>query len=168
VLSSAVALAAALAIAAPPVELEPIASLSLGTLRGRPALPRPVDLALHAADAPAVGAELALDARPVGARGAAPTCSGDVCAPVVAVPGFEPSYGRAHRSEAFVALLTKAHVEPIATMAWALVATGLRLDWSPPSFDGPNAGGHGWGSVFVRLRLRIDANAGVVVPPRPR
>jgi hypothetical protein len=95
-------------------------------------------------------------------------CSGDICQPAVSVPGFEPSYGRAHRSEAFVALLTRAHVEPIATMAWALVVTGLRFDYSPVGFDGPNAGGHGWGSVFLRLRLRIDAQGGVVIPPRPR
>ena len=105
--------------------------------------------------------------RPRGVAGA-PVCSFDVCAPVVSVPGFEPRFGRAHRSEAFVALLGRANVEPVATIAWALVATGLRFDWSPPVYDGANAGGHGWGSVMLRLRLRLDAGAHVVVPPRPR
>jgi hypothetical protein len=171
---AAAALATALALGAPNVDLQPVVTeLSLGALRvagGAPPLARP-DLALHLVAARSPG-ELAVDAprNPSGPRGAAgsPVCSFDVCAPVVSVPGFEPSFGRAHRSEAFVALLTKANIEPVATIAWALVATGLRFDWSPPAFDGPNAGGHGWGSVMLRLRLRLDADSRVVVPPRPR
>ncbi len=169
---SALALATALALGAPNVDVEPVvAELSLGALRSsgpsRP-FPRP-DLALHLLDAERGPYELALDAppRPRGGAGA-PVCSFDVCAPVVSVPGYEPSFDRAHRSEAFVALLTRAHVEPLATVAWALVATGVRFDWSPPVFDGANGGGHGWGSVMLRLRLRIDADAHVVVPPRPQ
>jgi hypothetical protein len=141
---------------------EPIAGLSLATLRGP-------DLALHlrAARASAAEAPLPFDGAPQRKTGG-PACSGDVCQPVVSVPGFEPRYGRVHRSEAFVAILTRAHVEPIATLAWALVATGLRFDYTPVAFDGPNSGGHGWGSVFLRLRVRIDAEGRVAIPPRPR
>jgi len=163
VLASVAAITAALAVGAP--SAGPLAELSLGSLRA------PADLALHFGDPGSSGrAALALDgpARPGGARAGGPVCSGDVCQPLVAVPGFEPSYGRAHRSEAFVALLTRAHVEPIATMAWALVATGLRFDYKPVAFDGPNSGGHGWGSVFLRLRLRLDARNRPVFPARPR
>ncbi len=157
-LPSLLALTAAIAFGTPSVE--PIAELSMGTLR----LP---DLALHLGDRrPASETTLSLEGAPRRAGG--PVCSGDVCQPAVSVPGFEPSYGHAHRSEAFVALLTRAHVEPLATMAWALVATGLRFDYSPVAFDGPNSGAHGWGSVFVRLRLRIAAPGGVVIPPRPQ
>ncbi len=171
VLAPAVALAATLALGVPTVDLLPVSELSLAALRSSGPVrrfPRP-DLALHLVDAaPREGAGLALDGTFRRGGTAGPVCSGDVCAPVVSVPGYEPSYGPAHRSEAFVALLTRAHVEPIATLAWALVATGLRFDYAPPIFDGPNSGVHGWGSVMVRLRLRIDANGDVVVPPRPR
>ncbi len=159
VLPSLLALTTAIVLGTP--SAEPIAELSMGALRSP-------DLALHLRDPAERFAPFSLDDAPRrGSRGG-PVCSGDVCQPAVSVPGFEPSYGRAHRSEAFVALLTRAHVEPLATMAWALVATGLRLDYSPVAFDGANGGGHGWGSVFVRLRLRIDAQGKVTVPPRPR
>jgi hypothetical protein len=161
VLPSLLALTAAIVIGTP--SAEPIAELSMGTLTLRAP-----DLALHLRDpGPAPATAFPLD-DPPRRSGGAPVCSGDVCQPTISVPGFEPSYGRAHRSEAFVALLTRAHIEPIATMAWALVATGLRFDYSPVAFDGPNSGGRGWGSVFLRLRLRIDAQGGVVIPPRPR
>ncbi len=163
VLATALALFSAVALGAP--GLAPLAGLSLGTFR----LP---DLALHLGGprpegAGTTGVALEGARRSAGSVGG-PVCSGDVCQPIVSVPGFEPSYGRAHRSEAFVALLTRAHVEPLATMAWALVSTGLRFDWSPVAMDGPNAGGHGWGSVTLRLRLRLDAHNGIVIPPRPR
>ncbi len=162
-LPSLLALTAAIVIGTPSAEpiAEPIAELSMGALRAP-------DLALHLRDPAERFAPFSLDDAPRRGSGGGPVCSGDVCQPAVSVPGFEPSYGRAHRSEAFVALLTRAHVEPLATMAWALVATGLRFDYSPVAFDGANSGGRGWGSVFVRLRLRIDAQGKVTVPPRPR
>ncbi len=155
------ALTAAIAFGTP--SAEPFAELSLGVLRPAP------DLALHLRDpAPGAATASALEAGPRSRRGG-PICSGDVCQPVVSVPGFDPGYGgRDRRSELFVGLLTRAHVEPIATMAWALLATGLRFDWSPPIFDGGSANAHGWGSVMVRLRLRIDAQGGVVIPARPQ
>ncbi len=158
-LSSLLALTAAVAIGAP--SAGPIAELSRGSLRAP-------DLALHLVErGPRPEATLSLDGA-AQRRAGGPICSGDVCQPIVSVPGFDPGYaGRDRRSEMFVALLTRAHVEPVATMAWALLATGLRFDYSPPIFDG-NARAHGWGSFMLRLRLRIDAQGGVVVPPRPR
>ncbi len=159
-LTPLLALTAAIAIGTP--SAEPLVELSLGALRPSP------DLALHLRD-PGRGAATGLGLDPTArSRAGGPICSGDVCQPVVSVPGFEQDAGwRGRRTELFVSLLTRAHVEPIASMAWALLATGLRLDWSPPIFDG-NAGARGWGSVVVGLRLRIDAQGGVVVPPRPR
>ncbi len=160
-LASALSLAATLALGVPGVA--PLAELSSGSL-GR------ADLALHLVDAGAPGgAALALEDGPWRrARTSGPVCSGDVCQPTVSVPGYDPGYGRAHRSEAFVALLTRAHVEPIASIAWALVATGIRFDYAPPVFDGPSVGAHGWGSVMLRVRLRLDAVNHPTVPPRPR
>jgi hypothetical protein len=161
VLASVFALSAALAFGAPAGQ---VAGLALG------ALTPPPDLVAHEARAEARASALVLELAPLGtvSGGRPPACSGDVCQPVVSVPGFEPRYGPAHRSEAFVALLTRARIEPLATVAWALVATGLRVDYTPVAFDGPNAGGHGWGSVFLRLRLRLSPYNAPVVPARPR
>ncbi len=162
----ATALATALALARP--GMVPFSNLSRTVLRGP-------DLALHLADprdqARSRGTPaLMLDEPPARdvARSGAPACAGDVCQPAVAVPGYEPSYGRVHRSEAVVAVLAHAHVEPLATMGWALVATGLRFDYTPVAFDGPSSGGHGWGSVWLRLRVRLDARNAPVFPERPR
>lgn len=163
-LATALALTSAMSLGAPSLT-PPLAALSLGTF-GAP------DLALHlhefAARSPAAGFSFAEGAaRAASSARGAPACSGGLCQPVVSVPGYEPRYAT-HRSEAVVALLTRARVEPLATMAWALVSTGLRFDWSPPSFDGPNVSGHGWGSVMLRVRLRLDAQNAVYIPPRPR
>lgn len=155
-LASILALTAALAFRAP----------AAGEVAPRAARHR-ADLDVHEEDARAAALVLELAPRDP-AREGAPACSGDLCQPAVSVPGFEPRYGRAHRSELVVALLTRARVEPLATVAWALVATGLRLDYTPVAFDGPDAGGHGWGSVFLRLRLRLSPSNVPVIPPRPR
>jgi hypothetical protein len=104
-------------------------------------------------------------------RNEPPPCVADVCQARVEVPGLQVSFGRPHRSELFVALLDRAGIEPFATIAWMFVATGFRLDWTPPTFDaGDPAGGRGpaWGSVFVRLRLRIDPMNHPVFPHRNR
>jgi hypothetical protein len=96
---------------------------------------------------------------------APPACLGDVCQPAVAIPGMEPIFGRVHRTELVLALLDRANVEPLATITWALVATGVRFDYTPQALDArPSSGG--WGSVFVRLRLRLDADNVPTLPSR--
>ncbi len=152
----------ALALAIGPRPAPGVAELS------RTAFQRSPDLVLHLHAGLPFEDALAAPAEARRGRSRPPPCLGEICQPRVAVPGFEPRYGRAHRSELFVLALTRAHVEPIATIAWALAATGLRFDWTPVAFDGPNAGGHGWGSVFLRLRLRLDAENVPVFVPRPR
>ena len=100
-----------------------------------------------------------------------PACSGDVCQPIVAVPGFEPRLSiRGKRTELVVKLLGRARVEPLATVMWALAATGLRVDFTPASFEpGSLSSGHGgWGHLQVLLRWRLDAANGPVWPERPR
>lgn len=100
----------------------------------------------------------------------APACSGEVCQPRVAVPGFEPKLStRGKRTELVVALLGRARVEPLASVMWALAATGLRVDFTPGSFDrGLSSGRGGWGHLQVLLRWRLDADNEPVRPVRPR
>lgn len=100
-----------------------------------------------------------------------PACSGDVCQPRVAVPGFEPRISlRGKRTELVLALLDHAHVEPLATVVWMMAATGLRLDYTPATFDpgGVSYGHGGWGHLQVLLRWRIDALNAPVWPVRQR
>lgn len=97
-----------------------------------------------------------------------PPCLGDVCQPRVSVPGYEPRYLRPSRTEFTALALERAHLEPFATIGWVLVETGIRLDYTPVVFDGPNSGGHGWGAALLRLRLRLDAHNRLVFARRPR
>ncbi len=165
-LTSAFALATALALGAP--SLAPLVELSLATYGPGPA-PRP-DLGLHLA-APGAGGAAGFDGGPHRHSIAGlPVCSADVCQAVVSVPGFDPRYdsSRNARADAFAALLARARVEPFATVGRALVVTGVRVDYSPAVFESPSSGAHGWGSVQLRLRLRLDAHNAVVIPPIPK
>lgn len=100
--------------------------------------------------------------------GVPPPCLGDVCQPRVSVPGHEPRYERPHRTEAVVLALERARLEPFATIGWALVTTGIRLEFSPAALGGQSPGGRGWGAVFLRFRVRTDADLTPVFPRRPR
>jgi hypothetical protein len=100
-------------------------------------------------------------------RASAP-CLPELCPPQVEIPGLSVPAVRPSRTELFAALLDRAGVEPFATIAWLFVATGVRIDWSPPlagAGDSAAARG-GWGSVSVRLRLRVDALNRPALPPR--
>jgi hypothetical protein len=98
-----------------------------------------------------------------------PPCAGDVCQPRVSVPGFEPKLEmRGKRTELFLALLDHVHFEPIATLAWAIAATGVRLDYTPGAMsDGPNYARGGWGRFQVYLSFRLDAANERVAMERP-
>lgn len=106
------------------------------------------------------------------AEASAPACSGDVCQPRVAVPGFEPKLTmRGKRTELALALLDRARVEPLATVVWVMAATGLRLDYTPAVLDegaGLSYGHGGWGHLQILLRWRIDADSAPVWPVRHR
>jgi hypothetical protein len=106
-------------------------------------------------------------ARPV----SAPVCSGDVCQPIVAVPGFEPSYSiRGKRTELTLKLLQRFPVEPFATVIWALATAGVRLDWTPPQLapDHYPPGYSGLGSFEIELRWKLDARGLPVFASRKR
>jgi hypothetical protein len=95
-----------------------------------------------------------------------PPCAGDVCQPRVSVPGLEPRFSRPSRTELAVVYLERARLEPFATLGWLLLTTGLRFDYAPPEFDGASQTPTRWGSVFLRVKFRVDADNLPVVPRR--
>jgi hypothetical protein len=132
-------------------------------------LPLPAALAMLAALAPADPGGRCLPIAPAERKDdAPPACVADWCPARVEIPGQGPSAGKPHKSELLVALLDGAGIEPVASVAWFFVVTGLRVDWTPANVDPTNATARGWGNVFVRLRLRIDAWNRLAVPVRPR
>jgi hypothetical protein len=157
VLSALAAAGLAAVMAAGPPSAPPGAS--------REGLLRAPDLGIRSwPGAPAVAA--AGVARPGSDGAAAPPCLGDVCQPRVSVPGFEPRFSRPSRTELALAYLDRVRLEPFATIAWALVWSGLRLDYSPPVFEGSSQAPAGWGTVFLRVKFRVDASNVPVVPAR--
>ncbi len=169
-LPSAFALASALAFTGPTVA--PLAELSLGTYEPAPGAARIPDLSLHLALGDGKGGPAAFVRAPPRARTVAglPVCSGDLCQAAVSVPGVSLDYGssRGARSDMFALLLSRAPVEPFATVGRVLVVSGVRLDFAPAFLEPPGSGAHGWGNLQVRVRLRLDAENGVVVPAVPR
>jgi hypothetical protein len=107
------------------------------------------------------------DAAP--ATGTPPPCVADVCQPRVSVPGFERKLDmRGKRTELFLAMLDRVHFEPIASLAWAVARTGVRLDYTPAAINGPNTLAHGgWGHFQVWLSFRLDAANAPVFMERP-
>ena len=152
-----------------------MASLAgLAVLAALSGLPGPGDapeLRLAVLGRDAGGATLAVAAGATREDAGAPACSGEVCQPVVAVPGFEPHYSiRGKRTELTLKVLEKARLEPFATVAFWVAASGVRLDWTPPQLSpGSYPPGYaGWGRASIWLRWRIDANATPVFPRRAR
>jgi len=136
---------------------------SFGALAPRGRTP---DLALHAAARARAAAGLAgVATRTTSTE--RPVCSGDVCEPAVALPGEEPRFDRATRTDLFLALVSRAGIEPLASVVWAFASTGLQVEYRP-SWDGADGSGRGWGSVLVRLRFRLDADNRPVFAARPR
>ncbi len=88
-----------------------------------------------------------------------PPCAGEVCQPQVAVPGYQPRFStRGVRTRLTLEALDALRLEPVATVAWWLAATGVRLDYTPAALDAAaNGGGVGVAHFQVLLRWRIDA-----------
>jgi len=104
----------------------------------------------------AVVAAPAGTARPPPTVGPFPACFADFCAPRVAVPGYEQTMMRPSRTELAALYLERTQLEPFSTIAHGFIASGLRLDYTPPARDG-NSAPTRWGTFFVRLRFRVDA-----------
>src|SRR5512145_1677767 len=87
-----------------------------------------------------------------------PPCSGEVCQPQVAVPGYEPRFSsRGARTRLTLEALDALSLEPVATVAWWLAATGVRLDYTPAALDAAATGGVGASHFQVLVRWRMDA-----------
>ncbi|HEY6107180.1 MAG TPA: hypothetical protein VIV59_14440 [Anaeromyxobacteraceae bacterium] len=133
--------------------------LALHAGSARPPLPE-----LRAAALVAVAGQGASLAKPAPARPRAgdepaPPCSGEVCQPQVAVPGYEPRFStRGLRTRLTLEALDALRLEPVATVAWWLASTGVRLDYTPAALDAAaNGGGVGVAHFQVLLRWRMDA-----------
>jgi hypothetical protein len=163
VLLPAIALTAAFTLGSP--SLGPPSGLAPGAVASRGRSDLALRLAVRAPQAASDGLPLGPSAP--GAGSPPPVCSGDTCQPAVALPGVQPRYSQS-REELVVSYLSRAHVEPLASIVWAFVSTGMHVDYSPPAFDPAGSGVRGWGSVMVRLRLRLDARNEPVFPTRPR
>ena len=53
--------------------------------------------------------------------------------------------------------LERMRLEPVATVAWWLAATGVRLDYTPAAVDAATSGGTGVARGQILLAWRIDA-----------
>ncbi len=123
------------------------------------ALPHPT-LVLHAALEPPAYTAPDPGAVVVSRAAGAPPCSGEVCQPRVAVPGYEPQYTiRGKRTELTLMVLDRLALEPLATVARFVARAGIRLDYTPRQLDlteGPGSRS-GWGKAQVLVRWRLDA-----------
>jgi hypothetical protein len=143
--------------------MQALAALLLLALDAGSALPPLPGLREAARQAAAgQGASPAPVATPAGSDSGAqapPPCLGDVCQPQVAVPGYEPQFSkRGLRTQLTLEALDALSLEPVATVAWWLAATGVRLDYTPAALDAAaNGGGVGVAHFQVLLRWRIDA-----------
>ena len=99
-----------------------------------------------------------------------PACSGDVCQPQVALPGYKPRFtARTSRAQVTVKALDAAGLEPVASVAWWLAGTGLRFEYTSAAMDAAaNGGTLGLGYYQVVLGCRIDAFGGVALAQRGR
>ncbi len=87
-----------------------------------------------------------------------PPCLGDVCQPRVSVPGYAPAYTmRGARTRLTLEALDRLRIEPVSTVAWWLVTTGVRFDYTPAAVDSALSGGTGVARGQIALAWRIDA-----------
>lgn len=101
---------------------------------------------------PMAGPVAPLQGERVGASG--PACLGDVCQPVVSVPGFEPRW-RKGRNELALGLLERADIQPISGLAALIVRSGIQVEFSPAVVDPGTR--HGWGRLVLGYRWRLGA-----------
>lgn len=98
-----------------------------------------------------------------------PPCLGDVCQPQVSVPGYAPAYRvRGARTRLTLEALDRLRLEPVATVAWWIAATGVSFDYTPAAMDSAASGGTGVARGRVMLAWHIDAWGAPVFLERPR
>lgn len=141
--------------------------LALDAGGARAALPELRALSLLAAEG-AVPAPVAVPAQR-GSSNVPPPCLADLCQQQVSVPGYEPRYSlRGARTRLTLQALDALHVEPVATVAWWIAASGVRLDYTPKALDSALHGGVGVSRFVVFVNWRMDAFGSPVRPLRGR
>ena len=121
-------------------------------LGGGPIRARMPDLSLfvrQGTGSPAASLPRGMVLRAERSRARAPVCAGDVCQPLVDVPGYRTTF-RGSRTDAVLALLSESRLSALSRVARFVSASNVRLDYSPGAPDGY----HGWGRVVVSLRWR--------------
>ena len=94
-------------------------------------------------------------------------CVADVCQPRVAIPGREQKFSMSgRRTELALTYLDRLHLEPFATVAWWLVASGVRLDYSLDQSSDPTHGKAARPRFQALLRWHLDALNRPVIPAR--
>ncbi len=99
-----------------------------------------------------------------------PPCSGGVCQPQVALPGYQPRFTTGNaRTQLTLKALDAAHLEPMATVAWWVAGTGLRFEYVSATMDATATGGRvGLRHYQVVLGCRLDAFGGAETLRRDR
>jgi hypothetical protein len=96
---------------------------------------------------------------PLGQTWSPPPCSGDVCQPRVALPGYKPRFTAGNaRTQLTLKALDATGLEPAASLAWWLASTGLRFEYVSATMDAAATGSRvGLRHYQVVLGYRLDA-----------
>ena len=98
-----------------------------------------------------------------GGGGENPACRAEFCQPRVSIPGREPEFDtRGKRTELALATIDGLRIGVISTVARAVNAAGVQIDYQPGLLDSQNAGRGWFGKLNVGVRWRLDAWNGPV------
>jgi hypothetical protein len=135
---------------------------ALGAGAGEPSLAAPSAVSLAGgSEAPLLAERKLADVvggqRPAPAKEMSSSCVGEICAPRVTIPGREPPLIRPSRVDLAATYLARMDMNFLSKVARGLLTTGLRVEYTPPAFTGASSAPTAWGTVFVRVRFRVDA-----------
>ena len=86
-----------------------------------------------------------------------PPCVADTCQPRVAVPGIEPVFDLRGSNGFLLLAAERIQFGPLTTVARAVTAAGLRVQYLAPRTGLPGSPAAGRGAVTVGLRWRLGA-----------
>jgi len=87
-----------------------------------------------------------------------PACRAEFCQPRVSIPGREQAIDtRGKRTELALATIDGLRIGVISTLARAVNAAGVQIDYQPGLLDSQNAGRGWFGKLNVGVRWRLDA-----------
>ena len=93
-----------------------------------------------------------------------PACRAEFCQPRVTIPGREQAIDtRGKRTELALAAIDRLRLGTVSSIARAVNAAGVQVDYRPPQLEAATGGrGGGLGKLNVGLRWRLDAWSGPV------